>query len=284
MESVRINRYLARCGVASRRACDELISDGAVEINGEVVADHATVVEAGDQIKVNGIKVKPKLAQVVLLNKPKGLTCSQSDEQSKETIYSCLPPKLHHLQHVGRLDRDTEGLLILTNDGDLAQELAHPSRKREKEYLVTLHEAVPNEVLDRLLSGVRLSEGQVRFDAMIRVSARRVRVVLSQGYKRQIRRMFATLGLQVRKLVRIRMASLWLDDIEPGRWRFLEGPELKMLRENPKRVDKSLYYRPTRKGDRTLVKKKARQAIRKRGRKAGGAADQSTRSKRLRRK
>mgnify|MGYP005989147599 CR=1 FL=1 len=283
---VRLNRYLARCGVASRRACEVLIEEGAVTVNSEVVTDLATMVEPDAQVRVNGIKVKPKPPQAVVLHKPRGLTCSQSDEQDKSTIYECLPPNLRHLQHVGRLDRDSEGLLVLTNDGELAQELAHPSMKVEKEYLVTLHEAVPNEVLDRLLSGVRITEGQVRFDAIGRVSARRVRVVLKQGYKRQVRRMFATLGLQVRKLMRIRVGSLWLDEeLESGRWCFLEPADLSLLTQNPKKVDRSLFHKPSPgKGGAAAASKRAAIGRRKKSaRLASEAAAKKKPSKRRRR-
>lgn len=239
---MRLNKFLARCGVASRRACDALITDGAVVLNGKVVTDHATLVAEHAKVTVNGIRVKPQPPEVVMLHKPRGLTCSRRDEQKKETIYDCFPPKMHHLHHVGRLDRDSEGLLILSNDGDFSQQLTHPKHKVEKEYLVTLHQAVGNEVLDRLLGGVRLSEGQVRFESIQRVSARRVRVVLTQGYKRQVRRMFMTMGMEVRKLVRIRIGALWLEGLEPGEWRTLNPAEIKLLSVNPTIKNPKAYH------------------------------------------
>jgi 23S rRNA pseudouridine2605 synthase len=140
-----------------------------------------------------------------------------------------LPASLHSLHHVGRLDMDSEGLLILTNDGDLSQQLMHPSKSVEKEYLVTANQAFENAHLDQFLEGVYTPEGKLKAKAIERLSPRRIKVVLDHGAKRQIRVMFETLGYQVTKLLRVRVGGLWLGDLEPGRWAILNRKEIAML-------------------------------------------------------
>ena len=156
---IRLNKYLASCGVGSRRACDTIIQDGQVYINSSRCINPATRVGADDSVRVGRKTVSPKTTEVVLFNKPAGLVCSANDELGRETIYHILPPKLHHLKNVGRLDKESEGLLVLTNDGDLALKLTHPRQKVEKEYLVTLNQAFSNDVIDQLIAGVHTPEG-----------------------------------------------------------------------------------------------------------------------------
>ena len=138
-DSARLNKYLASCGVGSRRKCDQLIQSGEVIINGKVCTDLSTQVSDDDFVKIDNKRVVRKEITTVLFNKPRGCVCTKNDELKRDTIYEYLPPTLRHLNHVGRLDQDSEGLLVLTNDGDLAQKLAHPSLKTEKEYLVTVN-------------------------------------------------------------------------------------------------------------------------------------------------
>ena len=153
-EGVRLNKYLASCGVGSRRACDELIASGRVEVNGSPCVKLATRVTETDSVRVDGKRVFPKEEIVVIFHKPRGYVCTRSDELGRETIYSLLPASLSALHHVGRLDTDSEGMLILTNDGDLSQQLMHPSKSVEKEYLVTSNQAFENSHLDQFLAGV----------------------------------------------------------------------------------------------------------------------------------
>ncbi|MGJ8678614.1 MAG: pseudouridine synthase [Akkermansiaceae bacterium] len=233
-QGTRLNKYLASCGVGSRRACDKIIQEGEVYINGSRCDNPATQVEQDDVVRVGKKMVAPKVVEVVLFNKPAGLVCSKSDELGRETIYHILPPHMHHLKNVGRLDKESEGLLVLTNDGDLALKLTHPSLKVEKEYLVTLNQAFDNEVIERLLKGVQTPEGRARAKAIKRISPRRVRVVLETGLKRQIRYMFDACHLKVIKLVRTRIGTLEGGGLELGNWRELEPDEIVSLQRNPK--------------------------------------------------
>jgi pseudouridine synthase len=233
-EGVRLNKYLASCGIGSRRACDELIGSGRVEVNGAPCVKLATRVTPGDHVRVDGKRVVPKEEVVVIFHKPRGYVCTRSDELGRKTIYDLLPATLQSLHHVGRLDTDSEGMLILTNDGDLSQQLMHPSKSVEKEYLVTSNQAFENVHLDQFLQGIFTEEGKLKAKKIDRVSARRLKVILDHGAKRQIRVMFEALGYQVTKLLRVRIGNLWLGDLEPGRWAVLNAKEIGMLLENPK--------------------------------------------------
>jgi pseudouridine synthase len=235
-EGVRINKYLASCGLGSRRACDALIAAGRVEINGQPCLNPGTQVMPGDFVRLDGIKVIAKDVTTIAFHKPRGLVCTTQDERGRDTIYVALPPALKHLKHVGRLDLDSEGLLILTNDGELSQSMIHPSKAIEKEYLVTSNQPLLDEHLDLFTSGVFVESQRMRAKSVERLSARRVRMVLETGMKRQIRQMFQTLGYQVQKLVRIRIGSLFLGELEPGRWQVLDAPMTELLLKNPKPV------------------------------------------------
>lgn len=232
-EGTRLNKFLASCGVGSRRACDKLIEEGRVEINGSPVIKLATKTMPGDHVRVDGKLVKPKDNTIIIFHKPRGFVCTRKDELGRRTIYDLLPVAMHSLHHVGRLDADSEGLLILTNDGDLSQQLMHPSKSVEKEYLVTANQAFENVHLDQFLEGVYSPEGgKLKAKAIDRISARRIRVVLDHGAKRQIRVMFETLGYQVTKLLRVRIGNLWLGDLEAGRFAHLNELEVEMLLGN----------------------------------------------------
>jgi 23S rRNA pseudouridine2605 synthase len=228
-EGTRLNKYLASCAVGSRRKCDELIQAGRVEVNGNPCLNMGTRIAPGDHVRVDGKRVAPRETVIVAFHKPRGYVCTREDELGRETIYTLLPETLRSLHHVGRLDRDSEGLLILTNDGDLSQQLMHPSKSVEKEYLVTANQAFENAHLDQFLEGVYTPEGKLKAKAIERLSPRRIKVVLDHGAKRQIRVMFETLGYQVTKLLRVRVGGLWLGDLEPGRWAILNRREIAML-------------------------------------------------------
>jgi 23S rRNA pseudouridine2605 synthase len=228
-EGVRLNKYLASCAVGSRRKCDELIQAGRVEVNGSPCLNMGTRVAPGDHVRVDGKRVVAREPVVVAFHKPRGFVCTREDELGRETIYGLLPQSLRALHHVGRLDLDSEGLLILTNDGDLSQQLMHPSKSVEKEYLVTANQAFQNEHLDQFLEGVYTPEGKLKAKAIERLSPRRIKVVLDHGAKRQIRVMFEQLGYQVTKLLRVRIGGLWLGDLEPGRHAILNKLEIGML-------------------------------------------------------
>ena len=256
-EGIRLNKFLASCGVGSRRACDAMVQEGHVEINGKPCLNPAHRVEPSDFVRVDGKRVQAKQTSTVLFYKPRGYVCSREDELGRDTIYTILPPVLQHLHHVGRLDRDSEGMLILTNDGDLSQQLMHPSKLVEKEYIVTSNQPVLNEHLDLFRSGVYVEKVRLRAKDVQRLSSRRYRIVLETGLKRQIRQMFLTLGYQVQRLVRIRIGTLQLGDFPVGAWRPLEAEEIERLQVNPKRKSD---HRPAKKAARKIAKKIARKA------------------------
>lgn len=233
-DGVRLNKYLASCGVGSRRACDDLIQSGRVEVNGSPCVNMGTRIGPADHVRLDGKRVSPNALSVMAFHKPRGYVCTREDELGRDTIYKLLPPTLHTLHHVGRLDRDSEGLLILTNDGDLSQKLMHPSKSVEKEYLVTSNQAFENQHLDQFLEGIYTEGGKLKAKAIERLSSRRIKIVLDHGAKRQIRVMFEALGYQVIKLLRVRIGSLWLGDLEPGRYALLNDQEVEMLMKNPK--------------------------------------------------
>ncbi len=228
-DGTRLNKYLASCAVGSRRNCDELIQAGRVEVNGSPCLNMGTRIQPGDHVRLDGRRVTPRETVVVAFHKPRGFVCSREDELARETIYALLPETMHSLHHVGRLDRDSEGLLVLTNDGDLSQQLMHPSKSVEKEYLVTANQSFQNEHLDQFLAGVYTPEGKLKAKSIERLSPRRISIILDHGAKRQIRVMFDTLGYQVTKLLRVRVGALWLGDLEPGRWAILNHKEIRML-------------------------------------------------------
>jgi len=230
-EALRLNKYLALCGVGSRRNCDELIQAGRIEVNGSPCLNMGTRVTATDHVRLDGKRVAPKETVVIAFHKPRGFVCTRGDDHGRDTIYSLLPGKLRTLHHVGRLDLDSEGLLILTNDGDLSQRLMHPSKSVEKEYLVTADQAFQNEHLDQFLAGIYSPEGKLKAKAVERLSPRRIRIVLDHGAKRQIRVMFDALGYRVTKLLRVRVGGLWLGDLEPGGWARLTPSEIALLLE-----------------------------------------------------
>ena len=228
-DGTRLNKYLASCAVGSRRKCDELIQAGRVEVNGSPCVNMGTRIVPGDHVRVDGKRMVAREPMIVAFHKPRGYVCTREDELGRETIYALLPETLRALHHVGRLDRDSEGLLILTNDGDLSQQLMHPSKSVEKEYLVTSNQAFENAHLDQFLAGVFTTEGKLKAKAIERLSPRRLSVVLDHGAKRQIRVMFESLGYQVTKLMRVRIGGLWLGDLAPGRWAILNRVETAML-------------------------------------------------------
>ncbi|MDB4517750.1 rRNA pseudouridine synthase, partial [Akkermansiaceae bacterium] len=213
----------------SRRACDTMVQQGEVVINGETCLSPGYRVQPEDFIKVNGRRIEPLEIQSIVLHKPAGLVCTRSDENNRATIYELLPPRLHHLAHVGRLDLDSEGLLILSNDGELTQALTHPSHKIEKLYQVTTENAFENSILNQLEKGVFTEVGKARAVSVKRISSRRLEMVLNTGLKRQIRYMIQAVGHRVKRLVRLKIGELTLDTLKLGKWRVLGKSEREAL-------------------------------------------------------
>jgi 23S rRNA pseudouridine2605 synthase len=227
---MRLNRFLALAGVASRRGAEDFIRQGRVTINGQVATNLSSQVELSDHVKVDGHLVQPKQFIAILLNKPLGFLTTRSDKNDRPTIYELIPRKMSNLAHVGRLDKESEGLLLLTNDGDLALRLTHPRFKLEKEYLVTLDQEFRLEDLPKVRKGVYLAEGRARFDALYKVNSYQVRVILTQGIKRQVRRVFAALGYKVKRLQRTRIGSLTDRNLKPRTFRILTATEVASLK------------------------------------------------------
>jgi 23S rRNA pseudouridine2605 synthase len=233
---MRINRFLASAGLGSRRACEELVRSGQVLVNNAVVTDLATQVDPeADVVRVGRKVLKPQVHVYFLLNKPKGYVCTRSDELGRKTIFDLVPEKAGRLFHVGRLDRDSEGLIILTNDGEFAETLAHPSHSIEKEYEVVLDKPFQPELAARLQRGVALEAGRARMESVHVVAPTKLKVVLKQGLKRQIREMLWRIGgYNVKKLVRVRIGPLEDPRLKTGYWRPLDSREIRTLREAAK--------------------------------------------------
>src|ERR1700730_11948587 len=240
---VRLNRFLALAGVSSRRGAEEYIRHGRVTVNGKLSTDLATQVAASDKVRVDGHIVRTQEFIYLLLNKPADFLTTRSDERSRKTIYDLLRSDLPNLAHVGRLDRESEGLLLLTNDGDLAFRITHPKFKLEKEYLVTLDREFQTEDSPKTKKGVYLSEGRARFDSIEKVNRQQVRVVLTQGLKRQVRRVFGALGYKVRRLQRVRIGPPTDPGLRSGEVRFLSKKEVDLLtkrRKQPRSISPAI--------------------------------------------
>lgn len=256
-ERWRLQRWMAKCGIASRRECEELIRQGRVSVNGEVATKLGTTVDpAADEVRVDGERLSRRAAvappEVWALNKPQGVTSTLRDPHAARTLTDLLPQFLRsatrRLYPVGRLDRDSEGLLLLTNDGSLAHRLTHPRYHIEKEYDVVVLGSIPPEVLRQWEQGIevpaleeeRKGAGLVRMSALARFAGhlrrggerhQRLRVILLEGRKRQLRRMAAAAGTRVVRLRRVRIGPILLGTLAPGDWRKIEGEELAALRQ-----------------------------------------------------
>jgi 23S rRNA pseudouridine2605 synthase len=239
---VRLQRYLSRAGVASRRAAEEMIRAGRVRVNDELVTAMGVRVEAGDRVEVDGREVAPEAVVWILLHKPAGYLTTRTDPGGRPTIYDLLPERLRGLFYVGRLDRDSEGLLLLTNEGGVAHRLLHPSRQVDRVYRVDVLGAPTRRVLDRLQAGVVLDDGPARVHGVEVVGQARaapgpgaaahtrLRITMREGRKREVRRIFDAVGHPVRRLVRERLGPIELGDLPAGRWRALSNREVAALR------------------------------------------------------
>lgn len=223
---MRLNRFLSICGLGSRRGCEQIILDGRVMINGHRVTSLGITVGDGDQVSVDGKPVFQRESVVIALNKPKGYICTRSDTHDRLTIYDLLPPKFQHLHHVGRLDQDSEGLILLTNSGELSQRLTHPSQGVEKEYEVRTEKPFDQSGIFKLQEGFETPEGFAKAERAWIEHAYLVHVVLKQGLKRQIRHMFFQLGNEVERLTRIRIGGVKVKGLSKGSWRQLTANEI----------------------------------------------------------
>lgn len=228
-EGERVQKVLARAGLGSRRHCDELVAEGRVTVNG-VVAEPGTRVDPDrDRVAVDGtvIGVRPGLVHY-LLNKPAGVVTTALDPQGRPTVVELVPAE-PRVFPVGRLDADSEGLLLLTNDGELAQRVAHPSHGVEKEYLVEVEGTPSRGAVRQLREGVLLEDGLTAPAKVSRVGEQALRIAIHEGRKRQVRRMCAAVGHPVVRLVRVRIGPLTDRRLKPGQWRSLSQTELRAL-------------------------------------------------------
>jgi 23S rRNA pseudouridine2605 synthase len=225
---VRLNAYLARAGVASRRGADELIKAGRVTVNGEP-GQLNTFVQAADRVEVDGRGVAKQRLAHLLLNKPAGVVTTASDPRGRPTVVDLVPGD-PRVVPVGRLDFDTTGALLLTNDGPLAHRLAHPRYGVEKTYVVDVEGTPSDAVLQALRDGVELEDGRTAPARVRRLRGGALELTIHEGRNRQVRRMLEAVGHPVTRLHRSVYAGLTLEGLEPGAWRELEPPEVERLR------------------------------------------------------
>jgi len=225
---VRLNRFVASTGVASRRAADELIRAGRVTVNG-APAELGAVVSEGDDVRLDGSPLRAQAQMVLLLHKPGGVVTTARDPDGRPTVVDFVPAGTR-LFPVGRLDRDTTGALLMTNDGDLADRLMHPRHGVPKTYVATVASDPTEGALDRLRHGIELDDGPTA-PAQVRLAGPgRVEITIHEGRNRQVRRMLAAIGHPARRLHRSRYAGLELGDLRPGQWRELGEDEVEALR------------------------------------------------------
>lgn len=231
---MRINRYLAQCGVAGRRACDKIVAEGRVTVNGRL-ADLGCEVEEGDIVKVDGKTVTIKKQEYYLLHKPKGYLSTVSDDKGRKTVMDILGSGVGRVYPVGRLDYDSEGLLILTTDGDLAQHLTHPSNEVPKTYMVKVEGRLTEADLNPIRSGIEIEGGYVTKKCRAHIietnkEFTKVEMVLREGKNREIRKMFAAIGREVILLKRTKVGELSLRGLERGAFRKLTPAEVAYLK------------------------------------------------------
>jgi 23S rRNA pseudouridine2605 synthase len=228
---VRLNAYLARAGVASRRKADELIKAGRVVVNGEP-GQLNTFVESADRVEVDGREVAPQRLAYILLHKPADVVTTASDPQGRPTVVGLVEHE-SRVVPIGRLDADTTGVLLLTNDGELAHRLAHPKYEVEKVYEAEVEGEPTEETLRLLAEGVELEDGPTAPARVRRIGRARVELAIHEGRNRQVKRMLEAVGHPVRRLKRTRYAGLTADGLEPGEWRELTPDEVSALRSRP---------------------------------------------------
>ncbi len=241
MTQERLQKFLARCGLASRRVCEQWILAGKVEVNGRTIKVLGTKVDPGlDVVKVDTQRVRPSRQCYFAVHKPKGVVCTHRDPAGRPRVVDLVPDRDSRLFPIGRLDAESEGLILLTNDGDLAQRVAHPRYEVSREYRVEVKGEIRGEQVEKIQKGVWLAEGRTR-PARIRIAYRSKHcttlfLTLEEGMNREVRRILAKIGLPVQRLLRVRVGPIHLGSLKRGRWRALDPKEVVALRGVPIRA------------------------------------------------
>lgn len=232
MEEIRLQKYMADCGVASRRKCEEIILQGKVKVNGIKVTELGTKVTEEDEVSVNGEVIKKVFKKVyIAMNKPVGYITSVSDEFDRPTVMNLVEDEIHtRVYPVGRLDFDTEGLLIMTNDGDLTFKLTHPKHTIFKTYVATLNDVPHPKNIEKLRKGVVVDGKKTQQPKVNWLKDNIVEISISEGRNRQVRKMFEAIGYEVVTLQRVSIGNLALGNIPLGRWRHLSQAEINYLK------------------------------------------------------
>lgn len=228
---IRLNSFLAKSGCGSRRSCESLIQSGRVKVNMARVTDLATKVGAEDVVMVDDVPVEPvERAFYYALNKPRGYLCTNWDPNEKLYARDLIDtPARDLLFHVGRLDRDSEGLIIYTNDGDVAQKITHPSTEIEKEYMVRTDRPVQRRDMEEALRGLSI-DGEIYTIKRFELFSRQwTRIILTEGKNREIRRIFEAFGYEIKELIRLRVGCIELDNLKVGHWRTIRCEEIRAL-------------------------------------------------------
>ena len=230
-EAVRLQAFLAHCGVASRRASEQIILDGRVAVNGIVVTELGSKVTAGDTVTVDGNQVYlEEKKRYVMLNKPAGFVCSASDEKGRQVAADLLRDAYkERLYNVGRLDMYSKGMILFTNDGEFARILSHPSSQLEKEYIVETSQDIPEDFPERFERGIRVDNVFYKCKRCEILKPRKVKIVLIEGKNREIRTVLEAAGIGTRSLVRVRIGNVHLNELKPGEHRDLTDREVQGL-------------------------------------------------------
>ena len=230
-QEMRLQVYLAHAGVASRRACEKIIAEGRVSVNGTLVTDMGSKVRAGDTVLLDGKPVHPETRKCyVLLNKPAGFVCTLSDEKGRPTAADLLKETYsERLYNIGRLDMFSSGAILFTNDGDFAAKIEHPSAQIEKEYVIETTQDFPPELLTRFERGIRVDGIFYKCRSAAAINRRKLRIVLVEGKNREIRRVLDSFNCTIKRLVRVRIGNLELGTLKAGEFRDLTAKERQAL-------------------------------------------------------
>ena len=233
-EEVRLNKFIANSGVCSRREADNFILAGVVTVNGEVVTELGTKVNINtDDIRFNGERLKGEEKVYIVMNKPKGYVTTASDPHADKTVMDLLKGCSARVFPVGRLDKNTTGVLMFTNDGEIAEKLTHPSYDKKKIYQVSLDSKLRGEDYDKIVSGIELSDGMIAADALEYIEEddhRKIGIEIHSGKNRIVRRIFESLGYEVKALDRVYFAGLTKKGLKRGEWRYLSEGETNLLK------------------------------------------------------